>query len=533
MSSTAVLMPLAIPLLTAALCVALYRYPRSQSAVGILGALAMLVSAMVLLVRADAGQVLTMQMGSWAAPFGITFAADRLGAIMVCLAGVMGLVVSIYGISDIDTQQRRAGFYPLLHVLLMGCAGAFLTGDLFNLYVWFEVLLLSSFALLSLGGGRSRMEGTVKYVALNMIGSMLFLAGVGVLYGSTGTLNMADLHSRVAVLYAEQPMLVTALAGMFILAFSMKAALFPLFFWLPASYHVPSSAICAVFAALLTKVGIVALVRVFTLIFAAVEPMFVLVLVLTSITMVSGVLGAVTQYEIKRILAWHSISQVGYIVVGFGLLSSSNPEVKLLGLAAVVVFLVHHGLVKPALFLIGGLVYRATGTTQLKPIGGLARAMPWLAGLFMLAAMSLAGIPPLSGFWAKLAVIRAGLVAEQYGVIAAALAAGLLTLLSMIKIWNEAFWKEKPVDENATEADTNDAVLTRVPLTMVLPTVALVVLVTLIGLFPQGLLGYAERTAGQVLNTADYVEAVGVESAKLDMAVLSKARGLDQKGGER
>ena len=273
---------------------------------------------------------------------------------------------------------------------------------------------------------------------------MLFLSGTGVLYGVTKTLNMADLHLALQAVHAENPALVLALAAVFAVAFGLKAAMFPLFFWLPASYHVPPAAVCAIFAALLTKVGVYALVRVFTLVFPEAEPVLTVILILAAVTMVSGVLGAVTQYEFKRILAWHSISQVGYIVVGVGLLSVPDPQVRTLGLAATIVFLVHHGTIKPALFLIAGLVNRREGTTQLRPLGGLASATPWLAALFLLAALSLAGLPPSSGFWAKLAVLRALVVAHEWWVLAAALGAGLLTLLSMMKIWNEAFWKDRP-----------------------------------------------------------------------------------------
>ena len=270
-----------------------------------------------------------------------------------------------------------------------------------------------------------------------------------------------------------------------------------------------------------------ALVRVFTLVFPEAEPVLTVILILAAVTMVSGVLGAVTQYEFKRILAWHSISQVGYIVVGVGLLSVPDPEVRTLGLAATIVFLVHHGTIKPALFLIAGLVNRREGTTQLRPLGGLAGATPWLAALFLLAALSLAGLPPSSGFWAKLAVLRALVVAHEWWVLAAALGAGLLTLLSMMKIWNEAFWKDRPplemspeappeaatgvsVDEARQDRDAGVVPGRPVPRGMVLPVVGLVALVTAIGLWPQPLLGYADRAAQQLLNPAAYVEAVGV-----------------------
>ncbi|MEM6854043.1 MAG: proton-conducting transporter membrane subunit [Planctomycetota bacterium] len=512
-------LPIVIPLLAAAACLLAWRSVAWQRGVAVVGVVGLLASAIALVIAADRHEIVHVQVGSWAAPFGITLAADRFSAVMVALAGVMGLVVCLFSLFEATRRDIHRGFFPLLLVLLTGVSGAFLTGDLFNLYVWFEVLLIASFVLLGLSGGRANLEAAVKYVALNLVGSMLFLTGTGILYGTTKTLNMADLHGALQVAQQQNPTLVLGLAAMFAVAFALKAAVFPLFFWLPASYHVPPAAVCAIFAALLTKVGIYALVRVFTLVFPGAEPVLWVVLILAGITMVSGVLGAVTQYEFKRILAWHSISQVGYIVAGVGLLAVPNPEVQAMGLAATIVFLIHHGTIKPALFLIAGLVNRREGTTELRQLGGLAGASPWLAGLFLLAALSLAGLPPSSGFWAKLAVLRALVVAQEWWVLTAGLVAGLLTLMSMMKIWNEAFWKNRPSAEDAKTIKGTPALKTPRPIPggMMATVIGLVVLVTAIGLWPQPLLGYADRAAQQLLDPAAYVEAVGVTPRDLNL----------------
>ncbi len=512
-----VVLPIVIPLLSAAMCLLAWRSVVWQRTVAAVGATGLLASAVALLVAVDRHDLIHVQVGDWPAPFGITLAADRFSAIMVALAGVMGLVVCWFSLYEATRREVHRGFFPLVLVLLTGVSGAFLTGDLFNLYVWFEVLLIASFVLLGLGGGRAHLEGAVKYVALNLVGSMLFLTGTGILYGVAHTLNMADLHGAMQVAHAQNPTLVLALAAMFAVAFALKAALFPLFFWLPASYHVPPAAVCAVFAALLTKVGVYALVRVFTLVFPEAELVLWGILVAAGITMVSGVLGAVTQYEFKRILAWHSISQVGYIVAGVGLLASPNPEVQQLGLAATIVFLVHHGTIKPTLFLVAGLVHQREGTTQLKPLGGLANAVPWLAALFLLPALSLAGLPPSSGFWAKLAVLRALVVAQEWWVLAGALAAGLLTLMSMMKIWNEAFWKVRPTPGMAADPAPQP-----LPKGFVAPVVVLVILATAIGVWPQPLLGYADRAAAQLLDPSAYVQAIGVPSRAIPVVGLDE-----------
>ncbi|MEM1109618.1 MAG: proton-conducting transporter membrane subunit [Planctomycetota bacterium] len=502
------ILPIVIPMFAAAAAMLAWRSVAWQRGVAVAGMGGLLASALALLFTVDREGFVLVQVGSWPAPFGITLVADRFSAIMVTLAAVMGFLVCLFSLHEANRRDVHRGFFALLLVLLSGVSGAFLTGDLFNLYVWFEVLLISSFVLLSLGGGRLQLEGAMKYVALNLVGSMLFLTGTGVLYGVAHTLNMADLHGAMQEVQRQNPTLALALAAVFATAFSLKAAVFPLFFWLPASYHVPSSGVCAVFAAMLTKVGVYALVRTFTVVFpeAAAGPVMTAVLIAAAVTMVSGVLGAVTQYEMKRILAWHSVSQVGYIVAGVGLLASPNEDVRTLGLAATIVFLVHHGTIKPALFLVAGLINRREGTTELKPIGGLAGAAPWLAALFLLSALSLAGLPPSSGFWAKFAVLKALVVAQEWWVLAAALAAGLLTLMSMMKIWNEAFWKNRP--EKAEDYAASEA--RPIPKSFAAPLVVLVILVTLIGLWPQPLLGYADRAAEQLLDPDAYVEAVGV-----------------------
>ena len=510
-------LPILIPALSAGVCLLAARWPRWQAGLSIAGAGALLAAAGALLWGVDHAGALAVQIGGWRAPVGITLAADRFSATLLMLAAVLGLAVTIFAVGDVPSAQRRAGYDPLVHVLLMGVSGAFLTGDLFNLYVWFELLLIASFGLIALSRDRAGIEGAIKALALNLVGSMLFLIGAGATYGMTGTLNMADLHARVASLYAAQPNLVTAVAFTLAIAFALKAAIFPLYFWLPASYHVPAAATGAIFAAILTKVGVYALVRVFTLPFAGIEPVYLVVLALTTVTMLSGVLGAVAQFEVKRILAWHSISQVGYIAVGVGLLASDAPRVRVLGLAAALFFMVHHGLIKPALFFIAGLIRHGAHTTQLKALGDLRRTRPLLAALFALAALSLAGVPPLSGFWAKLAFIRAGVVAHQPMVVAVMLLTGLLTLLSMLKIWQEAFWKPAPSDGAAPHPGP-------APRAMWAPAILLVAIATGIGLFPAPLMSLSERASRDVLNPAAYIDAVRLTVPTTDTAAAEPRR---------
>jgi multicomponent Na+:H+ antiporter subunit D len=429
--------------------------------------------------------------GHWPAPFGITLVADLFSSIMVVLAGVMGLAVAIYSLASMDVGRESFGYYPLLHLLLMGVCGACLTGDLFNLYVWFEVMLMASFVLLALGGERVQLEGAIQYVTLNLIASALFLAAVGILYGLTGTLNMADLAGQLT--QVGQPRLVTALSMLFLIAFGIKAAVFPLFFWLPASYHTPPVAVSTIFSGLLTKVGVYVLIRVFTLLFVQdAGQTRGLILVAAGLTMVTGVLGAVAQYEFRRLLSFHIISQIGYLLMGLGLFTQA-------ALAGAVFFMIHVVLSKSALFMVSGVVYQLKGTYQLKKLGGLIGSSPGLTLLFLIPALSLAGIPPLSGFFAKLSLIKAGLAAGQYAMVAVALGVSLLTLFSMIKIWNEAFWRPGG-DVRAIPVGHRPA--------LYLPMVLLAVLIVLAGLAAGPVYSLASRAAEQLLNPAGYIQVV-------------------------
>ncbi|MBZ0307867.1 MAG: Na+/H+ antiporter subunit D, partial [Anaerolineae bacterium] len=247
------ILPILIPFITAILCLFVWGRVDFQERLTVLGMLVLLVVGLVLLVDVNQNGIQAVQMGDWKAPYGITFVADLLSAIMVTMTGLIGLMTALYSVVSMDEARERFGYYPLLNVLIMGVCGAFLTGDVFNLYVWFEVMLIASFVLLALGGERAQLEGAIKYVTLNLMSSAIFLMAAGILYSVTGTLNMADLH--IVLGDVNEPGLVTVLAIMFMIAFGIKAAVFPLFFWLPASYHTPPVAITTVFSGLLTKVG--------------------------------------------------------------------------------------------------------------------------------------------------------------------------------------------------------------------------------------------------------------------------------------
>lgn len=492
-----VLLPILIPFLTAIGVLLARQLPRTRRDLSLGGAVVLLIVAVELLVLVWRDGVQVVQVGGWPAPFGITLVADLFSAIMVLLAALMGLGVIIYGLADGKLHAEHFGYSALLHLLLMGVSGAFLTGDIFNLYVWFELLLIASFVLLTLGGRRAQLEGTFKYVAINLFGSMLFLAAVGILYGVTGTLNMADLVGQLDTL---PPGLVTTLAMLFLVAFGIKAGAFPLFFWLPASYHTAPAALLALFAGLMTKVGVYALVRVFTLLFTQ-DTGYThgLILIIAGFTMITGVLGAVAQTEFRKLLSFHIVSQIGYLLMGLGLFSTA-------ALAGAVYFMVHVILAKSALFLVGGIIYKLRGTYDLKQLGGLYIVYPGLALLFLIPALSLAGIPPLSGFWAKFALVQAGLAGGQYAIVVVSLGVSILTLFSMTKIWAEVFWKDRPGGEESPQQ------LSQIPyqagLSMLLPVGLLAALLLAMGLLAEPLVNLSLLAAEQLLNPVEYIETV-------------------------
>jgi multicomponent Na+:H+ antiporter subunit D len=488
-------LPIIIPLAGAVLCMLFRKNIVLQKGITIATSLLILLTAIVIFATTRDGTIAVMSVGEWKAPFGITLAIDMLSSVMLLLVGVLAVGVSVYACFDLDELRMKHGFFPLVLILLMGVNGAFVTGDLFNLYVWFEVLLTASFILLALGGERAQLAGSIKYVTLNLLSSALFLAGIGILYGMAGTLNMAELAHLVQE--GNRGGLMTMVAVTFLMAFGIKAGMFPLYCWLPASYPTPPAAVTALFSGLLTKVGVYSMIRMFTLIFDT-EPEFLhgLILLGAGLTMLSGVLAAAAQYEIRKILSVHIVSQIGYILMGLGLFSK-------LALTGAIVYLMHVIIVKTNLFLVAGAVKRLKGSYDLNRLGGLYKERPGLSILFIVSAMSLAGVPPLSGFFAKLSLIIAGLRAESWLMVAVALGVSLLTLYSMTKIWAYVFWKPapEPLPDLAPMSK-------RRWLVFLMPMIGYTAISVALGVFAGPVFDYAGEAAVQLLNPQSYIDAV-------------------------
>ena len=482
-------LPIIVPLATAVVLLFVPRRAVLQRAIAFAGSLTLLGSAVILFRQVEADGYAVVQVGGWPAPFGITLVADLLAAMLVVAVGVVGVAVTASAFAGVDPRREASGYHPLLQILLMGVSGAFLTGDVFNLYVWFEVMLVASFVLMALHRTSAQVEAAFKYVAINLLASAMFLTAIGLLYGATGTLNMADL----ALIWPDRDAAAIdlVLAMLFLVAFGIKAALFPLFFWLPASYHTPPAAIGAAFAGLLTKVGVYALIRVFTLLFAD-HPsgVFQLLLGMSAATMVIGIVAALSQRDFRRILSFNLVAHIGYTTAGLSLLSGP-------ALAGSILYILHHIVVITNLFLLSGVMLRLRRTTDLDGLGSLYRSQPVLAAVALVPVFSLAGVPPLSGFLGKLAIVQGAFAAGAYWVGGVVLIVGLLTLLSMARLWSDAFWRP------SARADLMS------PGRSLVATIAALSLVTLgmtVGAEP--LFDLASRAAAQLLEPAGYVRAV-------------------------
>jgi multicomponent Na+:H+ antiporter subunit D len=487
-------LPVLLPLLGAALSILFGRSRQVQRVIALSVLATVLVLAVALLVEVDRHGPVSTQAGGWVAPVGITLVADRLSAIMLVVASVMLLSVLVYAIGQPGAERNHVGFQSVYLVLAAGVASAFLTGDLFNLFVSIEMMLTASYVLLTLGGRLDQVRSGMTYVVISLLASILFVAMLAFVYAATGTVNLADLSTEIARLPGG---LRSALAVLMVVVFGIKAAIFPLFFWLPDAYPIAPSPVTAIFAGLLTKVGVYAIIRTQTLLFPIDTRPGTLLLVLAAATMALGVLGAIAQGDVRRILSFQIISHIGYMIMGLGLFTLG-------GLAAAVLYTVHHIVAKTGLFLTGGLIEHAGGSSRLTRLGGMVRTTPWLAVLFLVPALSLIGFPPLSGFVPKFALVDAASARSAYGVLAVALVVTALTTYSFMKIWVSVFWG--PVTEPALGGTTEPPPGEPLggPLLMVVPTAVLAGLTVVIGLAAGPLYDLCQRAAADLLDPSVY-----------------------------
>jgi len=432
MNSLLMAWPVALPLLTALATLALGR--PSQLRRWLVGASAtvQLVVALLIAQAAYGAPPSLLALGGWAAPYGIVLVGDLLAGIMLTLGAVTALASMLYGFAELPVRDEHPLRLPLVQFLVTGINLAFCTGDLFNLFVAFEVMLIASYALLTLEADDWDIKQAFPYLALNLVGSTLFLAAAGLAYGLFGSLNFAQIAARAGEMGGTAP--VTVLALLLLTVFGMKAGLFPLFYWLPNSYPILPSPVAALYAGMLTKVGVYVLLRIFGQVLPPDLPLVHTIMAwMAAATMIFGVLGAVSRNFIRGVLSFHILSQIGYMVLAIGLFTPY-------ALAASIFYVIHHIIVKSTLFMVGGAVVVLNRSDNLEKTGRLWLAAPVLGVVFLLQALSLAGLPPLSGFWGKYMIIVEGVRQQEWILVACALLAGLLTLFSMLKIWNGPFW---------------------------------------------------------------------------------------------
>lgn len=443
------------------------------------------------------GGTLVMNAGDWEAPFGIVFVADMFSTTLVLLTSLAGLAISLFSSVGISKPRMDYGYFPIFHFLMMGLTGSFLTGDIFNLYVWFEVIIIASFVLMTLGGRKTQVEGAVKYMALNILASTFFLTGIGLLYGLTGTLNMADLSLKIAKI--ENRSLVELTSVFFLIGFGTKSAIFPLYYWLPSSYHTPPSAVAAAFGGLLTKVGVYAMFRVFTLLFIPSEFLKNLLLVLAIFTILTGAFGATNKKKVRKLFSYLIICHIGFMIGGLALYTKT-------AFLGAIIYLIHDIVVKTNLFLVAGLMRFMRGSMDLDKMGGLYKDYPKISLLIAIVLFSLVGIPPLSGFWPKIFLFEASLDHRNYFLFASLLLGSFITLYVIAKVWSEAFWKAPKVPSKINDKFANLPIHKKVFL--VLPIGILATASLFIGLNIELIIQVANRITNELLDTTEYINAV-------------------------
>ena len=485
-----IVMPMIIPLLTGIILVFLRHYTKTQRVLSILSSIATVVVSLFILNQIQQEGILRLDFGGWLPPYGILFVADSFSMLLVVTTSIVTGILLIYAFSSIGKKYEHMFFYPFVFFLVTGVNGSFLTGDLFNLYVCFEVMLLSSYVLITMGGRKVQLIESIKYVTINVLSSWFFLIGIAYLYGTVGTLNMAHLSVRIAEV--GQGPLLTVISLIFLIVFSLKAGLL-LYFWLPGSYSAPPTVIAALFGALLTKVGIYAMFRIFTLIFYH-EPVIThtAIGVMAILTMIGGSVGALAYNDIRKIVSYNVVIAVGFILAGLALQS----EVAFQG---AIYYLIHDMIVKALLFLVVGTMIYLTGKAKIEEMSGLIRNYPMLGWLFFITMLSLAGIPPLSGFIGKVFIGQGAIETGSFILLIVAFLSGIFVLYSLLRIFLNCFWGETIISED------DDVPLKK---GMLVPCILLAIMTVAIGLGVEGLAPYVSDAARTLMNPEIYIDAV-------------------------
>lgn len=482
--------PMIIPLFIGIILIFFRSYVHLQRWLSVAVMIANSIVSIVLLLAIQTDGILRLDFGGWSPPFGILFVGDSFAILLVLAASIVSTICLLYAWSSMDEKMEKMYFYPFTLFLIAGVNGSFLTGDLFNLFVCFEVMLLASYVLITLGGNKQQLKTSIKYVAINVLSSWIFLVALAYLYGALGTLNMAHLSERIAEV--GQTPLITVISILFLIVFSIKSGLV-LYQWLPGSYSVPPTAIAALFGALLTKVGIYALIRMFTLLFYH-EPHITHTLIgmLAIMTLIGGSIGAIAYTDIRQIVSYNVIIAVGFILVGLAIFTQTAME-------GAIYYFIHDIVGKGLIFLLAGTMIALTGTAKIEEMSGLIRNYPMLGWTFFIATLSLAGIPPLSGFIGKLLIGMSAVETEAYILLTISFLSGLAVLYSLLRIFMSSFWGETIISEEEEKP------LKR---SVFIPCSILAALTIVLGFGSEGIAIYVVDAATTLMSPERYIDAI-------------------------
>lgn len=495
-----VVWPVALALFGAGFLVMLRSQRQIQLVFAVAIITAILVSNIYLVLRVFETGPVAMTMGKWLPPFGITFAADMTSAIFALAASIATLVVAFYAQTELTERGHLFGFYPMLLLLLAGVSGSFLTGDIFNLYVWFEVMLIASFGLLILGGRKIQLDGAIKYGFLNFLATTMFLVAIAYLYGLTGTLNFADLVEKGAAI-PFGPLITVSLLLLF--AFAVKAAAFPANAWLPASYHTPDVAVSAIFGGLLTKVGAYAAIRLLTMALPEGHAQLQSVIAIIAFaTLLLGPLGAMAQTNLRRAVGFFVIGGIGAIFAGFALGAMH-------GVGGAIFYAFHSMLTLTAFYLLAGLIEKTTGTDDIREMGGVYKASAPLSILFVIMIFAVSGMPPFLGLWPKILLVESGIRGDNWWLVFAVLANSFLTLIAASRLWAHIFWRNGKEGERSEQPNPDLRPLSHKDTRLgLVPTAVFFAVIVIFGLFPDWLFTASGIAARDLLAPDRYIDAV-------------------------
>lgn len=433
---------------------------------------------------------------NWSAPFGISVVYDMVAALLVLTTSIVTFFVIIYSFQSIGYEREKYYYYPMVMFMITGINGAFTTGDIFNMFVFFEVFLLASYVLITLGSRKVQLQEGFKYLVVNVVSSNFFLVGLAYLYSVTGSLNMADIHIKLSN-YDGNLAIMTIIAVVFIFVFATKAGLFPLYFWMPGSYKAPPMPVIALFGALLTKVGVYAIARTFSLFFTNdVAFTHQVLLLMALLTIVAGCIGALAYTDMKQIIIYNIMIAIGVIIVGFSMMDYA-------GTVGAMYYLIHDMIIKAALFLLIGFIIYRTGKNDAADLGGLIKQHPVVGWTFFIASLSLAGVPPFPGFYGKLFIVESAF--DNGHAIAAiiVLLSSLVVLYSIMKVFIKVFWGEpaEPIELKNIKSDK-----------LLFSAIGLVIVSTVFGLSADFLFPIFEMAAESFYNPSSYSNyLMGVE----------------------